>query len=344
MSAKTLASSVALTAALLCLPVVGYAQETHTITPHFPEHFKTRTTTTTDTSQDMKGQKTTSHTQGIVLAEIDKTATGYYARYSMESFDSSSLGPDGKPTAQDAQQKEMFKILMQVGKAEVTLDDTLTPVRVDNLDEIKAKAKEALTSTPELKADGIGEKLYNFMVAGQTPESAANLLRQGKQAGNFLNVPLTVGKPVAISGEPMQILGGSFNMNATITLQTYEEGKTAHLTYVMTPSSDDMHTFLAGMMKNMMGAMAPADATPEQVQMLNKMFDNIQMTMTLTCDVDYSLTNYIDTGTVCDTDTVMVMDMKKMLPPEMLGKDASEMPVLTIKQADHSVADRVLIP
>jgi len=358
MPLKSHISSVAMAAALFCLPAAVSAQETHTITPSFPDHFKVKTVQVTNQSQEtsgMGGEAVAQNTRTTMttLGETDRVADGFHAKYYIDTFEVQALGPDGKPTTEDAMMNSIAQMMKDMGPAEVTLDRNLMPQRVDNIEDIKAKAKAALNASPEFKDNGVGDMLYNMMLANLTPETAADFLKQSKQAGDFFNKPLTIGQPVAMGGEPISFMGGTFKMNGTMTLVSWEEGKTAHLTYVMTPSAEDMRTFVGGIIKNLMNSMMPAmtqNSDPETMKMVQEMMDrmvqNMRITMAMSCNVDVSLVNYIDNHTECVTDTVMDLDLKTMMPDAMLKENpdaAKSLPTIHMVQKMHMTSDASLV-
>ncbi|MBW8882453.1 MAG: hypothetical protein JF615_13845 [Asticcacaulis sp.] len=186
-----------------------------------------------------------------------------------------------------------------------------------------------------------------MLLANLTPESAAAFMRQSKQSANFFNVPLTVGQPVRVDTAPMEIMGASLRTNTNMTLTSWEEGKVAHLHYVMAPTDEDLHNFMATLLGSMFGSLLQGkEGAAEAKTILDRMIQNMEMTMSVACDVDFSLVNYVDTHQVCDTKTFVKMDMKKIMPPEMLKDNpaqAEQLPVITMTQTDHLTSDSNLV-
>lgn len=339
-------STAAVAAVLMCLPAVALAQDTvaHTIVPQFPDHFVLRTTTVTDQDQVTQGVGKASHSETVVQSDTSRTPTGFHATYKLLTYDTTSKDAAGQVVPKTAIEQDMVKTMKDIGVAQVTLDNDLTPMSVDNIEDIKAAFKTMLTSSPSYAKDGMGDKLYDFMFANLTAESAADLLKQGRQAKTFFNRSMVVGQPVAMTGEPMKILGSSFNMNATLTLTSWQEGKTAHFIYVMTPTPEDLHTFIAGFMQNMMSKMMPqADASMSKL--MTNMVNAMHITMTLSCDVDVNLANNLENHSVCTNKTDMSIDIKSALPPEMLkdNKAMADMPTMTMTQDSTITTDSVLV-
>ena len=345
-----LGMAMAMAALVLVSPVVAKSQEVHTISPHFPDHFKLRTTSIGDQDQVSQGKHQTTHSEMETLADIQKLPVGYRAVYSLVNMKSVGLGPDGRPTAQGQQMEKMVQMFRDIGTAQVTMDDNLDPVTVDNIEDIKAKLKLAMTSTPEMQKDNAGEKVYALMFGSLTPQSAGAFLKMAKRQGNVYNRPLPLGQAVALSSAPMQFMGTSFNLNSTVELTRWEEGKTAHLMLVMAPTDADMQRFLGGLLKNMMASLMPPDdgkgTNAQMNQVMDRMVANMKMAMKTTCDVDIDLNNDINTHVVCAGETDMSMDLRKILPDDVLKAHpevGAKLPLITMVQTSHSTNDTSLV-
>ncbi|ESQ83085.1 hypothetical protein AEAC466_14575 [Asticcacaulis sp. AC466] len=347
--ASTAVLAPVLATILFAAPVM--AQDTHTISPKFPDHFEIRATQTSDQSQETalngtpaKTEKTTTNLS--FTGKTDRAGDGFHAVYTIDTLDMKSTDGTGQPSPSAPLVDELAKVIRGIGPAQLTLDRNLDPVSIDNIEDIKAHIKTSLEGSSAMQG-AAGTMLYNMMIGNLTPETAAGLLRQNGQRGSYLNKPLTVGQAVAFGGEPISLMGGTFRMGGTVTLTKWEEGKAAHLTSVMAPTQDDLRTFIGGVIKNMMGSAMAMDTTkkdPEAAKAVNEMFDRMvaamDMKMSMTCDTDLSLVNYVDTHTVCSTSTVMTMDMGKMAPR---GPSEDKPAVMTVTQMARQTADTVMV-
>jgi hypothetical protein len=239
-----------------------------------------------------------------------------------------------------------MKVIRGVGPVYVTLDGNLDPVRVDNIDNIKAYIKKALETDSGFPAEVV-PLVYNMLTADLTPETAADLLRQNGQRGGYLNIPLTIGQPAAIRGAPVFLLGGAFRVDGTVTLTKWEEGKTAHLTLVLTPTQEDMRAIIRGVSKKLLRGttieLSPKDTEAENKAMadiLDEIAAETDIKMSMTCDTDLSLVNYIETHMVCLSSTQTTMDRGKMRPTDPSGEKP---PVTTRAQTTRHAVDTVMV-
>lgn len=342
MKTTGLISALALAAAISAGHVA--AQEVHTIVPHYPDAFKSETTRISDDSQTANGQHSTTHTQIVYRQDVQKTATGYQATYTAVSADVDSHDANGNPTPQAEQQKRMLTMMVGIGSAQVTLDNQMAPLSVDNIDDMKPKIKQGLTGTGDATKDAAGVKLYDAFIANLTPQSAAAFLKQAHDAGQMFGHPLTVHVAVPITGDSVQLMGGTFKLSGTITLDDWVEGKTARITTVIAPSEADLHTFLSGMMKTVLDRMA-TDSNAQTKDIVEKMVAQMHMSMTETCHTTIDLSNFIANRNECDSVTSMNLDLAKALPPEMVkaAPKLAQLPPITVTQTQKSVTETRLL-
>ncbi len=335
--------TVAAMAALMSASGGAGAQETHTITMHVPETFKSRTTIASDNAQTMQGRTTQTHSKIVMLTDMRKTADGYHATLNFESADIKMDGDNGTPQA--AMAAKMSGLMTSVGRVEATYDKDLTPIRIDNMEDIKAKIKAAMTDDADAQKKAAGEAVYNMMFANLTPESAAKFLKQMKQANMVFNRPLPLGVEVPMSGDPISLMGSTFRMSGTIKLTAWTEGKSAHLVYTIAPTDEDMHAFVTGMLKNMVDRLAEGQDDKAK-EMMGRMFDSMKMHMVSTCDIDVDLANTVNSQGDCTTHTDMTMDLRKMLTDEQLKASpqlANQLQVISMTQTGHTVTSSVVV-
>ena len=342
MRSKMVLTAVAV-AALMSVAGGARAQEMHTLTAHFPDDFKARTSIVSDNDQTMQGVATQTHSKIVMLTQMHKTAQGYHATLNFESADVQMGGSAGTPQATMA--AKMSGLMTSVGKIEATYDKDLTPLRIDNMDDIKAKIKAAMTDDADPQKKASGEAVYNMMFANLTPESAAKFLKQMKQSGMVFNRPLPLGTEVPMAGDPISVMGSTFRMSGTIKLTSWIEGKSAHLVYVIAPTDEDMHAFVVGMLKNMVDRMAQGKDDKAK-EMMARMFDSVKMHMVSTCDIDVDLANTVNSHGDCTSHTDMTMDLRKMLTEEEAKASpqmASQLQVISMTQSSHTVTDSAVV-
>ncbi|MBW8882115.1 MAG: hypothetical protein JF615_12055, partial [Asticcacaulis sp.] len=143
---KSVFSPAVAAAAFLCLPAVVQAQETHTITPHFPDNFKLQFKVVNDEVQDSQGKRQTTHSAMTASGEVTRQGNGYHGNYRVDSFDIDEQGGDQNDAAGEAMKRQVLDAIKNL-PAEVTLDANLDPVRIDNLDAVKAEARKRLTAS-----------------------------------------------------------------------------------------------------------------------------------------------------------------------------------------------------
>ncbi|WP_443747350.1 hypothetical protein [Asticcacaulis solisilvae] len=330
-------------AAILAAASGVQAQETHTLVPHFPDNFKTRTTIVSDNDQTMQGKPVATHSKIVMLTDMRKTADGYHATLTVESADSKMDGADGTPQA--AMAAKMSSLLTTVGHVEATYDKDMMPVRIDNLDDIKTKVKALMTADTDPQKKAAGEAVYNMMFANLTPESAAQFLKQMKQSSMVFNRPLVVGVDTPVTGDPMTMMGATFRMTGTAKLVSWTEGKSARLTYSIAPTDEDMHNFVVAIVKNVVNQMA-AGQDAKVKDMMDRMLDGMKVHMTSTCDVDVDLVDTANSHGDCTTRSDMTMDLRKMFTEDDLKAKpelAQKLQVITMTQSGHVVVDSVVV-
>jgi len=323
------------------------AQETHTITPHYPDSFKIELTSTNDSEHIGQDSDVKSHTRMVVTESVQKTDTGYKAVITPVSTDADSRDGDGKPSAQAEMQKHILGTITSVGPVEVTLDKDMTPLSVDNIEAIKPRLKAALTGSGDPRIDAAGMQLYDAFVSGLTPQSAALFLKQVHQtsAESVYNRPLPLHTPVALPGAPTQFMGATLHMTGTITLDEWHDGQSATVTTVLAPTESDLHVFMSAFVNNMVAKFMTGD-NAKYKPVIDRIMDNMRLTMTVTCHATTDLTNFAVTRTDCDSTSAFAIDLAKALPPEMLKEQPqlAHTPPVSLSQISHSVTEGRLIP
>ncbi|ESQ86983.1 hypothetical protein ABAC460_21625 [Asticcacaulis sp. AC460] len=335
---KRFIASAAVSAALVSLPVMANAAEPYVIKPSFPDNFKMKITVVSDDVEDTMGEVKKTHLDMGASAELNRSGDGYKGTYRIETFDMKIVGADGKSQISAMETAMASSLIKSIGVAKVTMNSNLEPVSVDNIEDIKASMKSLLTAG----SDGDeGTLLYNMLIANQTPETAANLIRQSNKAVSFYNIPLTLGQPVELPPATLDFLGSTLKTRTTMTLKSWEAGKTARLSYVMNPTEEDLNAFMSVMMKGMASQLSQGEEA-ENVEIMNRIADNMTMTMVEDCEIDVDLVNPINYTSTCDTDIVMSIDLLKIMqvesPPE--GTPA----VMSFKQSSHKVSDTRVVP
>jgi len=338
-------SALALAAALTAAN--AQAQEAHILTPQYPDHFKVEITSTSSTEQTSKAGQVTTHTRMVFDEDVRKTDQGYKATYTGVSADTDGQGPDGKPSPQAGMQKRMLGVLTTIGPAEVSLDKDMMPLSIDNIEALKPRIKQALTSSGDAKDDAMGVQLYDAFISSLTPETAAGFLKQARQAGAeaVYNRPLRLHTPVPMSGAPVALMGATMHMTGTVTLDDWKEGQSATVTTILAPTDSDLHTFMTTFVHNMMAKMATGDDA-KATAVINHMVEYMRMAMTATCHSTTDLTNFVVSSSKCDTTSTFTMDLAKAMPPELLKQSPqlANMPPISMSQVNHSVSEVRLIP
>ncbi|WP_443747351.1 hypothetical protein [Asticcacaulis solisilvae] len=347
-------------AAAMTLPFAVRAQEVHTLTPRFPDTFKVRTTTVSDGDMVMEDKHTASHSTMVWTTDAHKTAGGYHGTVAVESMESSApdaaagaapATPGGMSPA-DMQQKmtALFKLL---GNAEVTYDSRMRAVSVDNLDTMRGNFKNLLSLSAPTQDASKMTMVFDMLFADITPQSAAALLRQSTQARTPYDTPLPLNTAVPLDDSSLQLFGATLNMGGTATLTGWEDGKAAHLTYVVQPDEADMRRFVGVAVNTFLSkAFASMGTAKEQPQMdqakamITRIVDNMSMKIVATCKVDVDLTDTALQHRDCTNNVDVTIDMRKLLTDEQLKANpnaAASLKVMTFRIAGHAVSDAVLV-
>lgn len=338
------AAGLGLMTATAVLPAHAADTDTHVITPHYPDQFKFTTTTTQDDNRETMGKASTRHMKVVMTADVNKAPDGgYKGTYLIQSLDLDNKTADGQPAPANPADDMLRGFYSSLGPVQVTFDPDMAPVRIDNFDALKDKLHTAMTQST-LNKNGSAEAAYNAMFANLTAESAAKFLNQTQAASSPFNRPLTLNQPVAMSGKPINLFGADLNLNASMTLEKWEDGKTARIHYVLAPTSDDLHSFMVTMLKTILSKSAEKPDAKTQA-MLDRVLGNMQMTMTTDCEIDIDLTNPIARRTDCRTQVAMRIDLTKMLSEADLKANpdaAKSLPVVTSTSDSRSVTDTVL--
>ncbi len=391
--------AVAAVAAATSISFSAYAQDVHTLTPHFPDAFKVRTTTVSDalvTIPNGTAGPTTqsSHSAMAWTTDTHKTAEGYHATIAIESMDlglppapAAGASPGAPPssvtttppvtatptvtapaaaapppvpapsplatmTPADLQQK-MTAILKLIGNPEVSYDSRMRPVRIDNLDALKANVKNMIMVGITAQDAPKFSSIFDLFVNDITPESAASLLRQSTRSRLPFDKPLPLNTTVPLDGTTFELYGATLAVGGTATLDSWEDGKTAHLTLVTAPPESDMHMFLDSLVDAFMNKAIVAmgkDAKPEQMTpvkvMIKRFIDGTAIRVTSTCKVDVDLNDTALTHSDCMTDIYARIDTSKFMTDEQIKANpeaAAKLQVITFIETVHSVSDTVLV-
>jgi len=296
----------------------------------------TASSTSTAASTTTTGSTTTSTT----TTTSSTTATGPTATLSPMSMSPADM------------QQKVTALLKLIGNAEVSYDSRMRPVRVDNLDALKANVKNMiLVAIPSQNAQQVNS-IFDLFLSDITPESAATLLRQSLQSRLPYGKTLPLKTAVSLVGSPFELYGASLTVGGTATLDSWEEGKAAHLTIMTQPAQADMQKFAVDLSNTVLNKVFVAmgkNVKPEQeamvMAMVSRMLDNTTILFASTCHVDVDLTDTALTHSDCDTNFYMQIDMKKMFTEEQLraNPNAANMKPIAVIEMIHSVSDTALI-
>lgn len=364
---KTFVTATAIAAAI-ALPFTVQAQETHSLAPHFPDAFKARTTTVSDaqiTMPDGKGGTDTkpSHSKMSWTSDVKKAGDGYQGTLAIESMDVTvpsaatpatpdAVAPPPGMNPADIQQK-VTAMLKLLGNPQVTYDSHMRPLRIDNLDALKANLKNMIMVSASSQDAQKFSDIFDLFTNDITPESAASLLQQSLRSRLPFDRPLSLHTPVALDDAPMSLYGAKLNIAGTATLDSWEDGKMAHLTVVTAPADADMHLFLNNLvdvfMKKLVVAMGK-DAKTDQFDairpMITRFIDSSVIKVTQTCKIDLDLNDTALMHSDCTMELFARIDTSKMLTEEQLKaspESAAKLQVVTVSETAHSVSDTTLI-
>ncbi len=255
-------------------------------------------------------------------------------------------------TPADLQQK-MTAILKLIGNPEVSYDSRMRPVRIDNLDALKTNVKNMIMVGITAQNAPKFSSIFDLFVNDITPESAASLLRQSTRSRLPFDKPLPLNTTVPLDGTTFELYGATLAVGGTATLDSWEDGKTAHLTLVTAPPESDMHMFLDSLVDAFMNKAIVAmgkDAKPEQMTpvkvMIKRFIDNTAIRVTSTCKVDVDLNDTALTHSDCMTDIYARIDTSKFMTDEQIKANpeaAAKLRVITFIETVHSVSDTVLV-
>jgi hypothetical protein len=328
-------TSTAVAVILLFAPVVAGAAETHTIVPVYPDAFTLQLNSVQDDVKDQFGKIEGSRTEMAFSAEMTRKGDGYQGVYRVDKFELQIVGPDGKIQSTPAVTQMVSDMVKSAGVARVTLNNALEPVSVDNIEEIKTSVKTFMASTTK---KGSAEKVaYNAVIAGLTPETAAQWIRSTNRSGVFYNVAMTLGQPVETISAPVELMGTPIRNRTVLTLQSWEEGKAARLQSVSQPLDEDANKLIANLARNM-AAQSPQAETDEDRAKMERVFDSITVRIKETCDTEVDLANPGNYRSVCDSVTTMTIDLAKLVgPDEPLPEGVP--PTIATTETSHKVND-----
>jgi hypothetical protein len=363
--------AVATVVAATCAPFAVCAQEVHTLAAHFPDAFKVRSTATNDAEMTMPNQtggvdKTGTHTTMAWTTDTKKTATGYHAVVAIETMTMEQVPPPPPPAAPASgatgatppmdpaeMAQKITALLKLIGNAEVSYDSQMRPLRVDNLDTLKANVKSMIMMGTSAQDAQKVTSIFDLFTTDITPEAAASLLKQGTQSRLPYGKPLALHQTVALDPVTSEIYGAKLSMGGTATLDSWEEGKAAHLTVVVQPAEADVRSFATTLVNTMFDKILVAvgkGPKPEEMTqvktMIGRVINGSSIQLVSTCKVDVDLTNTALTHSDCKSNVLIKIDSSKVLTEEQLKANpqaAAGFKVYTIAQTSHSVSDSVLV-
>ena len=364
--------TVATVVAATSLPFAVHAEDVHTLKPHFPDAYKVRSTTVSDADMTMPNKtggvdKKSTHSTMSWTTDAKKTAGGYHAVLAVESMAvdpaPGSAPSTPAPTAPAAGAapsmdpaevaQKMTALLKLIGNAEVSYDDHMRPVRVDNLEALKGNVKSMIMMGASTQNAPKVTSIFDLFTKDITPESAGSLLKASTQSRLPYDKPMALNTPVPLDPATLELYGAKMTIGGTATLDAWEEGKAAHLTVVMQVPEDGFRTFAVTLANNLFDKVVVAmgkETKPEELAQVKTMIARVVNGMSIqvgqSCKVDVDLTNTALTHSDCRSDVLVKLDTSKMLTPEQIKASpeaAASMKVYTISQTGHSVSDTVLV-
>ncbi len=251
----------------------------------------------------------------------------------------------------DMQQK-VTALLKLVGNAEVSYDSRMRPVRIDNLETLKTNIKNMiLVAVPSQNADQV-TSIFDLFLKDITPESAASFLRQSPRARLPYGMALPLKTAVPLDPATAELYGASLTVGGTATLDSWEEGKAAHLTMMIQPTQADMHAF-AGDLTNAfldkvfiaMGANLKPEDKIQARAMVSRLLDNSMILVSSSCRVDVNLNNTALNHMDCDTNFFFQIDPSKLMTDAQLKANpaaAAKLKTVAVAEIVHTVADTTL--
>ena len=389
---KTFVAVTAMAAAT-SLPLAVHAQDVHTLAPHFPDAFKVRTTNVSDiqiTVPNSTGGSDTKSSHGSMswTSDVHKTAGGYQGTLAIDSMDfglpstppattaatppaAAATPPAPAPTGATATttpgaaglsatmnpadvEQKLTALLKLIGNPVISYDAHMRPVRIDNLDALKANVKNMILVAANTQDAPKISSMFDLFLNDITPESAASFLRQSNRSRIPFDKPLPLNTAVPLHNETMELYGATLTVGGTATLNSWEDGKAAHLTLVAEPHEADIHAFMDTLVDAFMKKLTVAMSTmgkaakPEEMDQANAMIkrfiDNTVIHVASTCKMDVDLTNTALTHSDCTVDVYARIDASKFLTDEQLKADpatAAKLQAVTIAETVHSVTDTV---
>ncbi len=429
--------SVAAVVAATSLPFAAHAQETHTLSPQFPDAFKTRTTTVSDVQITLptgqSGSETkSSHGTMAWTTDTHKTADGYHGTIAIESINmtmptlpvtvtttpgsttttsstttssspttpatadttttttttnsTTTTGPSvtlstsaaapvaGQASSQtpgmspaDIQQK-ITGMLKLIGNPELSYDAQMRPQRIDNLDALKANVKTMIMMASNAQNADKMSAILDLFLNDITPESAASFLRQSPRTRLPFGKPLALHTAVPLDGATFSLYGATLTMDGTATLDSWEDGKVAHLTMTSSAREADVHQFADTLVDAIIqkalvaintsapqsapqpGGPAPVSAVAGEIDqirpMIHKVIDNMTLRITQTCKVDVDLNDNALTQSDCATDVYGRIDPSKLMTDAQLKANpdaAAKLQAIVVSEKIHSVTTTTLV-
>ncbi len=435
--------SVAAVVAATALPLGVHAQETHVLSPQFPDTFKLRTTAVSDVQITMPtgpsgSQTNSSHGSMTWTTDTHKTADGYHGTIAIEAINmtapnlpavtttsgsttttnsgptttttadattttttttttssttttgpsvtvsvppaspapGATTGPTSDPTSgptsgmspADIQQK-VTGMMKLIGNPELSYDSHMRPKRIDNLDALRGNVKAmVMMATNAQNADKVSS-IFDLFLNDITPETAASFLRQSPRARLPFDKPLPLHTAVPLAPETFSLYGASLTLGGTATLDSWEDGKAAHLTLTISAPEADIHQFADTLVDAILqkavvavNTYAPQPATPQQGlsdagapiakqidqfrPMIHKAIDNMTLRITQTCKVDVDLTDTALTQSDCTTDFYGRIDPSKLMTAEQLKANpeaAAKLQAMVVSEKIRSVTTTTLV-
>jgi len=254
-----------------------------------------------------------------------------------------------------ALQQKVTALLKLVGNAEVSYDGHMRAVRIDNIDALKANVKNmVLMASNSAEQTQKFSSIFDLFLNDITPESAASLLKSSTQGRLPYDKPLVLNTVVPLDGATFSLYGASMTVGGTATLDSWEEGKAAHLTITTVLPEADMRAFMKSLSATLMDKVFTAmgqQVKPEEMNtakaMVSRLVDNASIRVASTCKVDVDLNDTALTHSDCKGDVYVRVDMSKLMTDEQLKANpssAAQMKVVTLTQTSHVVTDTVLAP
>ena len=380
-----------LCAAALTVPTISLAQtaatitapalETHVIVPNFPDAFTTRSTNVTDMDVMAAGQHQSAKSTTTWLTTTKRTADGFHGTVTLETMTSDMPTAPGAATDPAAMAAAKAKEMQQnidllaktLGDPEISYDPQMRPIRIDNVQALlsnfqtimrMAAAKQAQDSAATGTAADAATSTQNLAMMGQvfsalfsdlTPELAAKMYQSSEESRMPYNRPLALHVPVTLDDPGITMFGASMKLGGTATLDSWEEGKAAHLTFVTAPPEADMKAFASSLVANFLTRLKPlippgADGAPvplDQAQLVaDRIINQMHFSVTATCKLDLDLINTALDHKDCQATADMEIDPNSIFPADPAPGGTSAAPKaqpVVMTMTFHMVKDKVLV-